>query len=437
MLSTISIVPKKSSAVASAAVKKIKRDGVISFFEAVANRIYYDFTVFLFHFLFGSISRDEMIQQAKESGRYWEYGSSEKIEIRNGESEDVPDLFAEYAGTYDVSQPFVCELDGGLLIGGADPLVLTRNRKLVMETEKPIFGPRKGAAQANTPFHKRTEYSDRTTNDRMRQLCEGYIQSYNRFDNVAQFESVFPLCRRAPSYGHWLLDQLPKIRGLNRYKEATGRDPTVIVESDPPGWVQETLSLVGVDDIVPLDMSVAKTDRLVVSSSRESVPRNQQVYEPSREDVNWLRSEIKSRAPPASEELPDRIYISRENLAGRGRYVTNEEELKGVLEEFDIKWCTPETLSVAKQVRLYENAEVIIGPHGAGLINMVFAREACVIELMNKPYPMYQHLAQLCGHEFQFLRCGGEGDHSSPIEVDTTDLRNILNGIDGVAASKS
>ncbi|OYR44584.1 DUF563 domain-containing protein [Halorubrum sp. Ea8] len=430
------MVPKKSSAVADAAVEKIKYDGVISFVEAAANRIYYDLIVWVFHLIFGSISREKMIQQAKESGRYWEYGSSEKIEIRNDESGDVPYLFAEYAGTYDVSRPFVCELDGGLLIGGDDPLVLTRNRKLVMETEKPIFGPRKGAAQADTPFHKRTGYSDRTTSDRMRQLCGGCVQSYNRFNDVPQFESVFPICRRAPSYGHWLLDQLPKIRGLERYKEATGRDPTVIVESDPPGWIQETLSLVGVDDVIPLDMPVARANSLIVSPSRESVPRNQQVYEPSREDVDWLRREMKSRAPAPSEELPDRIYISRENLDGRGRYVTNKEELKGVLEEFDVEWCTPETLSVAEQVRLYENAEVIIGPHGAGLINMVFAREAHVIELMNKPYPMYQHLAQLCGHEFKYLRCGGEGDHSSPIEVDTTDLRDMLANTEGVAASK-
>ena len=173
MLSTISTVQTKSSAVASAAIEKIKRDGVIDFFKSVANRLYYHAIVFVFQYLFGSMSRDEMIQQAKASGRYWEYGSAETIEIRNDESGDVPDMFAEYAGTYDVRQPFVCERDGGLLIGGADPLVLTRNRKLGMETEKPIFGPRRSAARDERTVHKRTEYSDRTTSERMKQLGRG------------------------------------------------------------------------------------------------------------------------------------------------------------------------------------------------------------------------------------------------------------------------
>lgn len=434
MLLILSLSREKSTEIARATIKKVKRDGVLSFFIAVANRIYYVLTIFLFNSLFGSITRDEMIQQAQQSGGCWEYGSSEKIEIQNSENGSVPDLFTKYSGSYDVRRPFVCELNGGHLISGIDPLVLTRDKKVVMETEKPLFGPRNGATQADTPFHKRTEYSNRTTSDRMRQLCQGCVRSYNPFYEQARFESVFPLFRRDASYGHWLLDQLPTIRGLKRYKKATGREPTVVVEPNPPGWVQETLSLVGVTDIVPLEMPVAKADRLIVSSCRECVPRNQSVYEPSREDINWLSSEMKSRAPSTSTEHPDRIYISRENLTNRGRHVTNRTELNSVLEEFGIEVCTPETLSIGDQIRLYENAELIIGPHGAGLINMIFSRETCIVELLNKPYPMYRHLAQLCGHRYRYLQCKGGSDHHTPIEVDTTDLRNLLKSIDGVAS---
>jgi hypothetical protein len=371
-----------------------------------------------------------MVHRAKQSDQYWEYGSPETIEIKNQNGENEPDLFVECSGIYDVSSPFVCELDGGYLINSTDPLVLTRDKKVVMETEKPIFGPRGGAPRADTPFHRRTQFSNRTNSERMSQLCRGYARSHGWFRDRARFEAVFPLIRRDTSYYHWLLDQLPTIRGLRRYKEATGRDPTVIVEQNPPDWVRETLSLVGVDNVVPLDVPVARADRLIVSSCREGVPRNRSVYEPSRADIDWLNLEMKSRAPSTSVECSDRIYISRENFSDRGRHVANREELERVLEEFDIDICTPETLSIADQIRLYENANLIMGAHGAGLTNMIFSEDACIIEFLNKGYPAYQHLAQLCGHEYQFLHCEGGGNHHTPIEVDVTELRKLLDSVD-------
>ncbi|MDR5672227.1 glycosyltransferase family 61 protein [Halalkaliarchaeum sp. AArc-GB] len=431
MLSILSLGRVQTAEIAARSTRKVKQDGVGSFLKAATNRIVDVSNVLLFKALFGSLTREEMIQRAKESGGYWEFGSAEEIEIKPQadktlEDRSVPELFAEYAGTYDVRRPFVCELNGGLLINAADPLVVDQNRNVVMETEKPLFGARKGASRADTPFHKRTEYSDRSTSDRMGQLCRGYVQSRSRIHEQARFDSVFPLFRRDTSYGHWVLDQLPTLRGLEHYKEMTGRDPTVVIESDPPGWIEETLSLVGVDSAVPLAVPVAKADRLIVSSCRESIPRNQSVYEPSREDITWLSREMKSRAPPTTTKHPDRVYVSRENLADRGRYVSNREDLKRVLDEFDITMCTPETLSIAEQIALYENAEILIGPHGAGLTNMIFSSDTCVIELLNKSYPSYQHLAQLCGHEYHYLQSEGERGHHTPIEIDVAELRELL-----------
>jgi len=435
MLLTISLIRRRLSEIASATIRKVKQDGVFSFLKAATNRIRYISTILFFKILFGSITRDEMIQQARQNGRYWEYGSSEKIKIQNQGNGTVPNLFTEYSGCYEVKRPFVCELSGGYLINSTDPIVLTHNREVVMEVEKPIFGPRRDATQADTPFHKRTEYSERTASSRMRQLSRGYIQSHSWFHEQTRFETAIPLFRRDVSYYHWLLDQLPAIRGLRRYKDATGCDPTIVTEPDPPRWVQETLSLVGVNNAVPFDAPTAKTDRLVVPSHREGVPRNQSVYEPSREDINWLNREMKSRAPPTSTEYPDRIYISRENFSDRGRYVSNRKELTRVLEEFGIEVYAPETLSIADQIRLYENADLLMGPHGAGLTNMIFSNHTCVIEFLNIPYPSYQHLAQLCGHEYQFLQCEGGSDHHTPIEVGVTELRDLLASVDETTLS--
>lgn len=432
MTSTLSQLLGKSSGVASASTRRLQEEGVSGFFSAASSRTRYLSVVALFDTLFDSMTREELIERAKQDGKYWEYGSAETVNYQNQDADSVPDLFREYSGSYDVERPFVCELHRGWLINATDPFVLTRNRELVMETEKPLFGPRDIDTPADTPFHKRTEYSERTPSERMVQLCRGYVQARDWFNEEAQFESVFPLIRRAPSYAHWMVDQLPTVRGLKRYQAATDRDPTVLIEPDPPDWILETLSLVGVDNPVPFDMSVAKTDRLIVSSCRESVPRNQSVYEPSREDIDWLTGEMKSRVSASSTDYPDRIYISRENLSGRGRDVTNREELHSVLKEFDIEVFTPETLSIAEQIRLYGSANLIVGPHGAGLTNMIFAEDASVVELLSTRYPMYQHLAQVSGHDYQFVQCGDGKYHHASIEINPTALRSVLAGLDNI-----
>lgn len=426
MTSTPSKLLRKSAAVANRSTERVKREGVGDLLWAASSRTRYRSIAALFETVFGSITREELRNRARADGRYWEYGSTETFEVRNQNVNDVPALFREFAGSYEVDRPFVCELAGGVVIDAADPFVLTRDRELVMETEKPLFGPRDAGTTADTPFHKRTEYSECTASERLTQLCRGYVRARDWSDRGAEFDAVFPLVRRVPSYAHWLVDQLPTVRGLQRYRAATGRNPTVLVEPDPPEWILESLALVGVEDPVPFDMEFVETDRLVVASCRESVPRNQSVYEPSKADIDWLTSEIQSRVPESSSDYPDRIYVSRENLPGRGRNVTNRAELNSVLEEFEIEVCTPETRSLADQVRLYENAEIIVGPHGAGLTNMIFSRNASVIELLSTPYPMYEHLAQLSGHEYRVLKCGDQTDHHAPIEVGPDALRSLL-----------
>jgi hypothetical protein len=74
------------------------------------------------------------------------------------------------------------------------------------------------------------------------------------------------------------------------------------------------------------------------------------------------------------------IYVSRNDAK---RKVINENELfEKVLDKFNFKRVCLSQLTFAEQVNIFYNANMIIAPHGAGLVNLIFCKsDTKVIEL--------------------------------------------------------
>ena len=80
-----------------------------------------------------------------------------------------------------------------------------------------------------------------------------------------------------------------------------------------------------------------------------------------------------------------RIYISRERC-GHGK-ISNEDELFHELVLMGFEKVVPEDLSFDEQVATFQEAEWIIGAHGAGLTNVIFSSPGCrIIEIRNPIY---------------------------------------------------
>lgn len=60
----------------------------------------------------------------------------------------------------------------------------------------------------------------------------------------------------------------------------------------------------------------------------------------------------------------------------------NEKEIIDILsKKYNFERYYLEEMTVAETVSLFSQAEVIVGPHGAGLTDIIFADDAAVIEL--------------------------------------------------------
>ncbi len=75
---------------------------------------------------------------------------------------------------------------------------------------------------------------------------------------------------------------------------------------------------------------------------------------------------------PSIAEAYDLIYVSRGNSARR-RLLNETELITAIRSKFKLKVVYPESLDVVSQVRLFSMVRYVIGLHGSGLTNVLFA----------------------------------------------------------------
>src|SRR5690606_19657427 len=90
---------------------------------------------------------------------------------------------------------------------------------------------------------------------------------------------------------------------------------------------------------------------------------------PNFEDVLLMRKHILNKIK-ITPDTGKRIYISRSCR----RKIINEEELITLLKKFDFTIIEDKPRTIAEQVSIYNNADFIIGPHGASFSNVIWCR---------------------------------------------------------------
>ncbi|GAA0511134.1 hypothetical protein GCM10008992_08230 [Halorubrum aquaticum] len=276
---------------------------------------------------------------------------------------------------YDPGDRFVCEIPNATLLGPAGPGV-TANGTVVADTvaTPPLETRRTGVTIAQS---MRTNGIRQTIG-----TLSGGVNSGQRFELATL--AIPPWT----NYYHWTMECLVRVRLLESYADATGEYPTLLIPADPPGWVEESLSIVGYDgDIRRWDGGIAAVETLVVPTFPDPTPT----------ECAWLRDRM--RRSMSTDTGPERIYVGRGDATVRR--VANRDELQRVLDRYDIDTCLPSHLSVREQVDLFSRAELVVGPHGAGLTNVVFGDDLTLVELFgDKRMATFDRLAAALDHEY-------------------------------------
>jgi hypothetical protein len=246
-------------------------------------------------------------------------------------------------------------------------------------------------------------------------------------------------------YFHWLIDCLPFVWLLKTRGNASKSAKWAVGPLRTPMHVA-CLRLFDIrpEDCVWLDFPVVEFSHLICAGFNFREPlKTRPSYHDGLHHRGWwpdYLNDLRDRAvtrhgkPGAARDL--KLYITREDT--QHRLIVNNAEVDALIEEYGFVRVTPGLLPFEQQVAIFSRARVIVGTHGAGMTNAIWAAPgAKLLEFMPSPLgdPGYRFLGQLCGHEYGclFVKCMDHprGVAFANIVVDVGLLRAALNEITG------
>ncbi|WP_435553072.1 glycosyltransferase family 61 protein [Natrinema sp. CGMCC1.2065] len=313
-------------------------------------------------------------------------------------------------GTDSEPAPFVALVEGGRLLSETG-LALTPHREIIEES---AAEPDQAQQAMMAMLSRQLFYGDAP----LRDLLSGSRPGSSHIA-TGSLETAAPLIPRYPNYYHWIVETVPKIRYIRAFEDATGERVTLLVPPDAPPFVGETLELLEWPEsrIEYATAPAYDVSRLVVPSFPER----------RAEDFAWLRRAVLDSAPETTPESGNNVYVSRANAVERR--VVNEAEVMAVLSQFGFSCYRLEERSLERNARLFADADVVVGPHGAGLTDIVFADDCTLVELFgDKVKQPYRQLTATLGVSYEPMYCRAE---STDIVVDTATLEETVRRVHG------
>ena len=356
----------------------------------------------------GALNTNQLSEYVKndKKSKIWFYGEAETYQFEEPDCcPNVPKKLAIETGKINFDQPFVCSMHDSWLLG-PEPIVATSTSEFLYESatgRKHMIS--RGAVQS---------------------ICKGVNPFKDR--KTPKEHDYERLCLLtgplSDAYAHWFHDYLPRLEGLEHYMAVTGNKPPLLISPDPPSWMRDSLRYLGYgeEDIVEWNDSLAAVKELIIPSLRSNClidgPDEQKhLHRTGYEYRNKIIDSVVNSDDNTSSS--DIIYINRKDAPTR--QVLNRNELLAELDMFDIESVTMSHLPFSKQVAKVQGIKGIIAPHGAGLLNMLWADDIFIIELFGDHVTAgSMSLANNLGHEYHCVSADAEGKN---IVVDTDHVK--------------
>lgn len=228
------------------------------------------------------------------------------------------------------------------------------------------------------------------------------------------------------NYFHFVSQILPRLALMSGEIDVRTADH-VLTPSPLRGFMRQWFLDLGftADQLVPMPEKPVICERVVATNNPgddNGIPA-------------WAVEFLRERRGAMPDAQSRRLFITRDDAPTRR--LLNQDELRPLIEEYGFETVSMSGLSVTGQADLFASADVVLGVHGAALVNLVFARPgARVVELIPKNHlnPAFLSIAQTLGLAHRFVM-GSEApyrlaamrqDIRADLEIDPRELDDAL-----------
>lgn len=231
-----------------------------------------------------------------------------------------------------------------------------------------------------------------------------------------KFESAIHFCKdHSFNYFHWLVECLPRLSIVNQFPEYDSL-PLLLDSTLQPQQI-EALSLLNTQkrELIQLERGVAyQIENLIYPSSLSVIHDNYHSPVSYRDDIlispvaiNYLRENFIKLKSNKSKKPFRKIYISRKKSAS-SRALLNTEELESLFIDKGFEIVYPEFLSFANQVKIFSEAEIVVGATGAAMTNLIFmspGTKAIVLYYLHPQvnYYLFSQIANILNINLQYV----------------------------------
>ncbi len=142
------------------------------------------------------------------------------------------------------------------------------------------------------------------------------------------------------------------------------------------------------------------------------------LIKPVATDLSWRKSA--KLWPRYTKRTPFRkVFLTRPKRDGR--YIRNMDEVTPILTKYHFEAVDTSSLLPQEQIKLFQETAALIGIHGSGLTNILFADPSYikVLEILpaQKLFPHYYWLSGILGIKYDAM-VAGQLDHKQSFEID-------------------
>ena len=192
------------------------------------------------------------------------------------------------------------------------------------------------------------------------------------------------------NYCHWLLDVLPKIKiCLQKYNL---KKINYFYIQNKLTFQKQSLAKLGILDKKIIDCNKYKhiqADKIIAIThhvyKNNDYILNAQKNQPQW-SINWLRQKFLKNKN--NKKNKNRIFIDRSDSKNNHCRIINNDETLLLLKKLNFKIYQLSKINFIEQVKIFNNANIVVGVHGAGLTNIIFCKKKTkILEIRQKPNP--------------------------------------------------